>query len=292
MTQTVEFKDKIESLLRTDRLPSVWCPGCGIGVVLNALLRAVIASGIDEKKIAACCGIGCTARMSGYMNLDSFHMTHGRALPFATGIKLANPGLKTIVMGGDGDIMAIGGNHFIHAARRNIDMMVICVNNFNYGMTGGQAAPTTTRGSMGTTAPYGTFENPFNLPFIADACGAVYVARWTTFHVRQMQTAFQEALKKKGFSFIEVFSQCTELFLRKNKYGPGVDEMKYFKQNSVIKNGADTREAAFNARADQIVLGKFVDRERPDFKDAMDAHHAGILKDKFVKYEGPLQTRI
>ncbi|MBI4655813.1 MAG: 2-oxoacid:ferredoxin oxidoreductase subunit beta [Elusimicrobia bacterium] len=292
MTQTLELKDKMEGLLRTNRLPHVWCSGCGIGIVLNSFLRALIASETDENKVAVSCGIGCTARISGYMNIDGFHMTHGRALAFATGLKLANPALKTVAIGGDGDMIAIGGNHFIHAARRNIDMLVICVNNFNYGMTGGQAAPTTTKESCGTTAPYGSFENPFNLPFIADACGAVYVARWTAFHVRQLQLSIQEALKKKGFSFIEIFSQCTELFLRKNKYGAGLDEMKFFKQNSVIKNGADTREAEFNSRNDKIVVGKFVDRERPDFKESMDGYFGKVLKDKFIRYEGPLQTKI
>lgn len=291
-TEKFELKEKIENLLRLDRLPHVWCPGCGIGVVLNAFFRAILSSGIDTKKVSVCCGIGCTSRASGYTKLDSFHITHGRAIPFATGLKLANPEIKPVVLAGDGDAISIGGNHFIHAARRNVDMLVICINNFNYGMTGGQVTPTTTINSAATTAPYGNFEKPFNLPFLADACGAVYVARWTTFHVRQIQIAIQEALKKKGFSFIEVFAQCPELFLRRNRYGTAIDEMKYFKQNSVLKNNADTREAEFNTRNDKIVIGKFVDRERPDFKESMDEHFSKILGDEFIKYHGPEQTKI
>lgn len=292
LNEKFELKEKTENLLRLDRLPHVWCPGCGIGIVLNAFIRALLSSEIDLEKVSFCCGIGCTSRASGYTKLDSFHVTHGRAVPFATGLKLANPQSKTVVIAGDGDTISIGGNHFIHAARRNIDLLMICVNNFNYGMTGGQVTPTTTMNSAATTAPYGNFEKPFNLPFLADACGAVYVARWTTFHVRQIQISIQEALKKKGFSFIEVFAPCPELFLRRNKYGTAVEEMKFFKTNSVIKNGAGTKEADFNARTDKIVIGKFVDRERPDFRESMDAHLGKVLGEKFVKYEGPEQTKI
>ncbi|MEW6040440.1 MAG: thiamine pyrophosphate-dependent enzyme [Elusimicrobiota bacterium] len=292
ITEKFELKEKIETVLRLDRLPHVWCPGCGIGVVLNAFFRAIFSSGIDTKKVSVCCGIGCTSRASGYTKLDSFHVTHGRAIPFATGLKLANPEIKTVVLAGDGDTVSIGGNHFIHAARRNIDLLVICINNFNYGMTGGQVTPTTTINSQASTAPYGNFEKPFNLPFLADACGAVYVARWTSFHVRQIQISIQEAFKKKGFSFIEVFAPCPELFLRRNKYGTAIDEMKFFKQNSVIKNNADTKEAEFNTRDDKIVIGKFIDRERPDFKESMDEHLSKILGDKFIKYQGPEQTKL
>jgi len=150
------------------------------------------------------------------MNLDSFHTTHGRAIPFATGLKLANPGLKVVVYSGDGDLTAIGGNHFVHAARRNMDLMVVCVNNFTYGMTGGQVAPTTPIGPTQTTMPYGNFENPFNLPFLADACGAVYVARWTAFHVRHITRSMVKAFNKKGFTFIEIIAGS--LFCKKCNY--------------------------------------------------------------------------
>ena len=184
--------------LRQDRIPHIWCPGCGIGTTVNCFTRALTDSGLDLDQVAIVSGIGCTGRVAGYMNLDSFHTTHGRAIPFATGLKLANPKLKVVVYSGDGDLFAIGGNHFIHAARRNMDLMVVCVNNFTYGMTGGQVAPTTPIGPTQTTMPYGNFENPFNLPFLADACGAVYVARWTIFHVRQLAKAMKEGLAEEG----------------------------------------------------------------------------------------------
>src|SRR4030042_1093178 len=152
-------------LLRKERIPHIWCPGCGLGSVLSALVDALRSSGLDLKKTAVVSGIGCTGRAAGYLNLDGFHTTHGRAIPYATGLKLANPDLTVIVFSGDGDLSAIGGNHLIHAARRNVDLKVICANNFNYGMTGGQGGPTTPIGAKTTTTPYGGFENPFNLPW-------------------------------------------------------------------------------------------------------------------------------
>ena len=171
--------------LRTERIPHIWCPGCGIGTTVNCFTRALEESAQDLDKLAIVSGIGCTGRVAGYLNLDSFHTTHGRAIPFATGLKLANPELNVVVYSGDGDLFAIGGNHFLHAARRNMDLLVVCVNNFTYGMTGGQVAPTTPLGASQTTMPFGNFENPASLPFLADAAGATFVARWTVFHVRQ-----------------------------------------------------------------------------------------------------------
>ena len=175
-------------------------------------------------------GIGCTGRVAGYVRLDSFHTTHGRAIPFATGLKLANPDLNVVVYSGDGDLSAIGGNHLIHAARRNIDIKVICVNNLIYAMTGGQSGPTTPATATTSTSPYGAFEPSFNLPQLADAAGAVYVARWTTFHVRQLTRSMNEMLRKKGFCFIEVLSPCPTLYQRRNKLGDGLDTMKYYKE--------------------------------------------------------------
>ena len=194
----------VEPFLRTDRMPHIWCPGCGIGTTVNSFARALVDSKIDLGSLALVSGIGCTGRVAGYVKLDSFHTTHGRAIPFATGLKLANPKLNVVVYSGDGDLSAIGGNHLIHAARRNIDLKVICVNNLIYAMTGGQTAPTTPDHSTTSTNPYGTFEPSFNLPHLVEAAGAVYVARWTTFHVRQLARSISEAFKKKGFSFIEV----------------------------------------------------------------------------------------
>jgi 2-oxoglutarate ferredoxin oxidoreductase subunit beta len=176
----------VEQFLRSDRIPHIWCPGCGIGTTVNSFARALIESKIDLQSLALVSGIGCTGRVAGYVQLDSFHTTHGRAIPFATGLKLANPKLNVVVYSGDGDLSAIGGNHLIHAARRNIDLKVICVNNLIYAMTGGQTAPTTPDDSITSTNPYGVFEPSFNLPQLVEAAGAVYVARWTTFHVRQL----------------------------------------------------------------------------------------------------------
>jgi len=156
----------IDSFLRQDRLPHIWCPGCGIGPALGCFLKGMVRSGVDPDKVAVVSGIGCAGRVAGYVKLDSFHTTHGRALPFATGLTLGNPELNVVVFSGDGDLVAIGGNHLIHAARRNMNMTVICINNFNYGMTGGQVGPTTPVDARSTTSPYGNFEDPFNIPHL------------------------------------------------------------------------------------------------------------------------------
>src|SRR5512146_3550545 len=171
----LEPPNPVESFLRTERMPHIWCPGCGIGTTVNCFSRALLDSKLDLKKVVVVSGIGCTGRVAGYVNLDSFHTTHGRAIPFATGLKLARPELDVTVFSGDGDLSGIGGNHFIHAARRNMDLLVILVNNFIYGMTGGQNAPTTPLGARTATMSFGNFEQPFNLPHLAASCGASYV---------------------------------------------------------------------------------------------------------------------
>jgi len=285
LLRDLESENPVMPYLRQERIPHIWCPSCGIGTTVNCFTRALTESGMDLDQIAVVSGIGCTGRVAGYLNLDSFHTTHGRAIPFATGLKLANPKLKVVVYSGDGDLTAIGGNHFVHAARRNMDLMVVCVNNFTYGMTGGQVAPTTPIGAKQTTMPYGNYEQPFNLPMLADACGAVYVARWTVFHVRQLAKAMLEGLKKKGFVFIEALSPCPTLYSRRNKRGDGIDELKYYKQKSVVKHGADTKEVGLTFDG-QIVVGKFVDRERPTWLDAMNDHFTQQLGDKYAPYGG------
>ncbi|GAB4314115.1 MAG: 2-oxoacid:ferredoxin oxidoreductase subunit beta [Candidatus Zixiibacteriota bacterium] len=250
--------------LREERMPHIWCPGCGIGTSVNSFTRAVEDTGLKREDIAIVSGIGCTGRVAGYLRLDSFHTTHGRAIPFATGLKLAHPKTTVVVYSGDGDLFAIGGNHFIHAARRNVDMTVICVNNFNYGMTGGQLAPTTPEFSAVSTAPFGSTELPFNLPYLAQSCGAVYVARWTVFHVRQLQKAIKEAMLKTGFTFIEVLSPCPTLYVRRNKLGGSLAVLQDYKERSVIKNGLDAREA--DLLPDKpIICGKFVDTDRQNY---------------------------
>ncbi len=261
----------VESLLRMERMPHIWCPGCGIGTTVNCFAQALESSGLDLRKTAIVSGIGCTGRVAGYLNLDSFHTTHGRAIPFATGLKLANPELKVVVYSGDGDLSAIGGNHFIHAARRNIDLTVILINNSTYGMTGGQVAPTTPMSAVASTSPYGNFESAFNLPALAESCGAVYVARWTAFHVRHTTKAIKEALLKKGFSFVEILAPCPTLYSRRNKLGDGLAQMVYYQEKSEIRHGADTKDVALEFQG-KIVVGKFVDRVRPTFGEAMDQY--------------------
>jgi 2-oxoglutarate ferredoxin oxidoreductase subunit beta len=253
-------------LLRDDRLPHIWCPTCGIGTAVNSLIEAIHESGHPEDKFAIVSGIGCTGRVAGYVKLDSFHTTHGRAIPFATGLHLANPELKIIVMSGDGDLVAIGGNHLIHAARRNIDITVICVNNFIYGMTGGQLAPTTPHTARTTTSPYGNHEYPFNVPHLVASCGATYVARWTSLHVRRMKRAMLEAIQKKGFSFVEVIAPCSTLYARKNRLGTGYDLMKFYHDNCEVRHDADTADLDIGFQT-KIVVGKFVDMEKPTFLD-------------------------
>jgi 2-oxoglutarate/2-oxoacid ferredoxin oxidoreductase subunit beta len=280
LTQIAE--NPVESFLRMDRMPHIWCPGCGIGTTVNCFARSLLECGLPLDRVALVSGIGCSGRVAGYVRLDSFHTTHGRAIPFATGLKLANPSLNVVVYSGDGDLSAIGGNHLIHAARRNIDIKVICVNNFIYAMTGGQSGPTTPATATTSTSPYGAFEPSFNLPQLADAAGAVYVARWTTFHVRQLTRSMNEIFAKKGFCFIEVLSPCPTLFERRNKLGEGLDTMKYYKQMSKIRNGAPTSEVGVGMRG-EIIVGKFVDRERPDYSSLLRNQMTAQLGDSYVE---------
>jgi 2-oxoglutarate ferredoxin oxidoreductase subunit beta len=276
----------VEALLRTDRMPHMWCPGCGIGTTVNCFSRALIDSKTDLTKLSIVSGIGCTGRVAGYMNLDSFHTTHGRAIPFATGLKLASPEMTVVVYSGDGDLFAIGGNHLIHAARRNLDLKVICVNNLTYAMTGGQTGPATPLDVITATAPYGTYDPAFNLPYLVEAAGAVYVARWTTFHVKQLARSMAEMFKKKGFGFIEIISPCPTLYQRRNKMGDGLDAMKFYKEMSKIKHGASTSEVGLT-KSGEITVGKFVDRERPDFTSMMRTYLEHQLGDNYIPAEAP-----
>lgn len=256
----------MEALLRSERLPHIWCAGCGIGTVFSSVIAAVQKSGYDPDKTAVVSGIGCTARMAGYIRLDSFHTTHGRAIAFATGLKLARPEIKVLVISGDGDLLAIGGNHFIHAARRNIDITVICVNNLNYGMTGGQLAPSTPFGAKTTSSISGCPEEPFNFCYLASACGSVYVARWTTLHTRRITNSITEAMQKRGFTFVEILTPCPTSFGRRNKMGTALDTLKFYHERSVILNDIDPKDAPVDFGS-KIVVGKFVDTERPTFLD-------------------------
>ena len=261
-----EPKHPMDNLLRMDRIPHIWCPGCGIGNAVSAFAEALDKLEFDLDQICVVSGIGCTGRVAGYIKVDSFHTTHGRAIPFATGIKLGKPNMKVVVISGDGDLVSIGGNHFVHAARRNIDITVICVNNFIYAMTGGQVAPTTPIPAYTTTSPFGNFETPSNVPQLAEASGAVYVARWTALHMRRLTYAITDALQKPGFSVVEVISPCAMYYSRINKLGDGLEMMQFYHDNSEVRNGEDTRNLDLGFQT-KIIVGKFVDRERTTYTD-------------------------
>lgn len=282
MTDTTQLEHPLEHLLRTDRFPHIWCPTCGIGTVVKCLAEAIDRAGLDYDKVAIVSGIGCTGRAAGYLKLDSYHTTHGRAIPFATGLKLANRDLKVVVFSGDGDLSAIGGNHLIHAARRNMDIMVVCVNNFIYGMTGGQVAPTTPQTANTSTTPHGAFEPPFSLPHLLEACGAVYIARWTSLHVRRLTKSLTEALLKPGFSFVEAVAPCSTLYARRNRLGSGFDLMKFYHDCSQIEHGADTDQLAMDFQK-TIKVGKFLDVERPTWHQLSDQQHHATLGKKYYR---------
>ncbi|MEN6477750.1 MAG: 2-oxoacid:ferredoxin oxidoreductase subunit beta [Rectinema sp.] len=226
------------SYFRRERLPHIWCPGCGHGTVTGALVRAIDKLGLDKNKIVLVSGIGCSSRAVGYLDFDTLHTAHGRALAFATGVKLARPDLKVIVMTGDGDCTAIGGNHFIHAARRNIDITTIVMNNSIYGMTSGQYSPMTPKGLLGTTAPYGNIENTFDLCELAKAAGATYVARATSYHVTLLMDLIEKALQHKGFSVVEALTQCPTYMGRKNKLGGPAEMLNWIKDRTLNARAA------------------------------------------------------
>jgi 2-oxoglutarate ferredoxin oxidoreductase subunit beta len=222
---------------------------------------------MDPDKLVVVSGIGCTGRTAGYVNVDSFHTTHGRAIPFATGIKFARPELNVVVFSGDGDLFAIGGNHFVNAARRNHDLLVIAVNNFTYGMTGGQHGPTTPTGAYTTTTPYGNPDRPFNIPHLAISLGVPFVARWTTYHVNQLQNSIYKALGMKGFRLVEIISQCPTVYGRRNSMKSPLSMMEYFQKNSVIKPNAsfEEMELTYNGK---IVVGEFrVAKDIPTYEE-------------------------
>ena len=253
-----EHKNRFLPYLREDRLPHIFCPGCGNGAIINAFLVAMEKAEMDFDNIAMVSGIGCSSRIPGYLKCDSLHTTHGRALSFATGLKTANKDLDVVVFTGDGDAASIGGNHLIHAARRNINLTVICINNNIYGMTGGQISPTSPKGSFGTTAPYGSRDMPFDLAELVSAAGASYVARWTTAHPMQLSKAIQKGLQTEGFAFIEVVSQCPTYFGRKNKLRTPLEMFQFIKENSVNKRRAEKMDE--EELDGKIIVGEFANR--------------------------------
>lgn len=249
--------------LRLDKFPTVWCAGCGVGIVMGCIIRVVDKLKVNPDKVVIVSGIGCSSRMPGYLDFNTLHTTHGRALAFATGLKLANPSLKIIVVMGDGDALAIGGNHLIHAARRNVDLTTIIINNWIYGMTGGQYSPTTPRGAFATTAPYGNLEPPFEVPELARGSGASYVARGTVYHTTQLDRLVERGVRKEGFGLVEVVSPCPVSFGRRNQMKSAVAMMRWQKDHAVsLKKAGKMNEEELK---DKIITGVLFEKEAPEY---------------------------
>ncbi len=261
-----EVTKLIHNYLRHDKkFPHVWCPGCGIGIMLGALIRAIDHTGYNKDEIVLVSGIGCTGRLSVYVDFNTLHTTHGRALTFATGVKLARPDLKVIVVMGDGDAVAIGGNHFIHAARRNIDLTAIIVNNSVYGMTGGQYSPTTPYGMRSTTTVYSNVEHSFSISELAVTAGAVFVGRGTVYHAKLLESLMEKAFHKVGFSVVEVISHCHTQFGRLNGMGSAVEMMQWQRDHAVaVEKAAQMKEEELKGK---FKIGVLVDRDLPAYQD-------------------------
>lgn len=266
----------IENNFRMNRLPHIWCPGCGHGIIMRGIADAIEKLGYDKQKVCIISGIGCSSRAPGYMDFNTLHTTHGRALAYATGVKLANPDLKVIVISGDGDATAIGGNHLIHAARRNIDITTIIFNNNIYGMTGGQYSPTTPHGELGTTAPYGNVDNVFDICRLAEGAGATYVARGTVYHAKQLEKNIENALENKGFSVVEGISICPTYYGRKNRKGDAAEMMINLKESTLDKKVA--AKLPSEKVEGKLIIGEFVNKEQPEF---CEEYHKVV--DKFTK---------
>jgi 2-oxoglutarate/2-oxoacid ferredoxin oxidoreductase subunit beta len=248
---------------RSHVLRTTTCPGCGIGIVSQAILRAIDELELDMDDFVFVSGIGCSAWIpSPFYNADTLHTTHGRPIAYATGVKLGLPAKNVMVVSGDGDLTAIGGNHLIHAARRNIDLTVVLLNNGIYGMTGGQTAPTTPRGLTTITSPYGTLEHTFDISALVAAAGAPFVARWTTYHPRQLTRSIKKGIQKKGFALIEAVSQCPVQYGKVSKLGNAVSMLQYFKANSIRIEKA--KGMAAPELQGKITVGEFVDMEKAE----------------------------
>jgi 2-oxoglutarate ferredoxin oxidoreductase subunit beta len=268
MKQQSESRLHQRYLRHSKKFPNVWCAGCGIGIVLGAIIRAVDDMALDKNEVAMISGIGCTGRMPVYVDFNTMHTTHGRALAFATGLKMVKPGMKVIVVMGDGDALAIGGNHFIHAARRNIGLTSIVVNNSAYGMTGGQHSPTTPTGVKTATTPYGHIEQQFPIAELAVTAGASFVARSTVYHVRELERYIGQAIAKEGFSVVEALSYCHTTVGRLNRWGSASDMMRRLKEESVTLRQAEKMSP--EEREGQIVRGIFAERDIPEYTQLYD----------------------
>ncbi len=253
----------VEKYFRTDNLPHIWCPGCSHGILTRGVVEAIDNLGLDQDKTVIVSGIGCSSRSAGYLDFSSIHTTHGRALAFATGIKLSKPELNVIVISGDGDASAIGGNHLIHACRRNIDITCIIYNNNIYGMTGGQYSPTTPHNALATTMPYGNMDNAFDIHELVKGAGATYYARGTAYHIQQLIKIYEKAIKHKGFSVVEAVTVCPTYYGRKNKSGSAVDMVNWMKDNFIPKRSYDRLDD--DKKANKIPIGEFYSIEKPEF---------------------------
>jgi len=252
-----------DKYLRPGKLPHIWCPGCGHGIVMKGLIRAIETCGLEKDNTAIVSGIGCASRLPGYLDFCTLHTAHGRAAAFATGVKMAKPEMNVIVCGGDGDGTAIGGNHFIHACRRNIDMTYVIMNNFIYGMTGGQFSPTTPTGDKASTTPYGNPDPTFDISKLAIGAGATFVARTTAFHATQIDKLIAEGIKHKGMAVIEVIDDCPTTYGRRNKFRSVVDMMKRLKDMAVPVQAASKMTA--EQLAGKILTGVLYKEERPEY---------------------------
>lgn len=251
---------EIAQYFRTEALPHIWCPGCGIGTITAAIVRAIKTLQLDQNKVVIVSGIGCSSRMPGYLDFNTLHTTHGRALAFATGIKAARPELDVFVVMGDGDAAAIGGNHFIHAARRNIDLTAIIINNSIYGMTGGQSSPMTPHDKRATTSPYGNLERPFQILDIAKAAGATYGARATAYHNQLLTKLIVNAYNNPGFSVVEAISQCPVSYGRRNKFKTPADMLMWQKEHAIM---AGQKEAT----GEDFLIGELFKSEAPEYTE-------------------------
>lgn len=259
----------IYKYLRHDKkFPHVWCPGCGIGILLGAMIRAIDRVGFEKDEVVLISGIGCSGRLPVYVDFNTLHTTHGRALTFATGVKLANPNLKVIVVMGDGDAVAIGGNHFIHAARRNIDLTAIIINNAVYGMTGGQTSPTTPYGTKTSTAVYRNVEHAFRISELAVTAGAVFVGRGTVYHARLLDQLIEKALIKEGFGVVEVISHCHTQYGKLNRLGSAIDMMHLQKEQAVSVENAQKMDP--KALEEKIIIGVLADKDLPVYQEEYD----------------------
>lgn len=250
-------------LRQNKKFPNMWCAGCGIGMVLGAIARAIDRMGLSKDEISMVSGIGCSGRLPVYVDFNTLHTTHGRALAFATGLKLAKPDQKVIVVMGDGDALAIGGNHFIHAARRNIDLTAIVIDNQSYGLTGGQYSPTTPQNTFATTAVYGNIEQSFDIAKLAEAAGATFVARATVFHAREMDRLIEKAIKKVGFSVVEVMSYCHTSYGKINKKPSPIQWLEWQRDNTVPITAVGKMKP--EQLEGKVTRGVLVDREAPEY---------------------------